>query len=154
LGLIVAYELLRREEGRTVAVVSSILLASSPRIFGLATRMVFSDLPYLFTSMSALLLATRLDRTIRFRSRAILWPLCGFALVGSQLIRSAGIALVVGLFGWLVASVVTDRPTTIKRLKTFVPLVVVGLVAQGLWMHWASTREVLEWPTVGGYPHS
>jgi hypothetical protein len=61
LGCLASYELLRRLEGRTVGAVISLLLISSPQEFALATRMVFSDLPYFFTSMVVLLLVRRLD---------------------------------------------------------------------------------------------
>jgi hypothetical protein len=61
LGCLASYELLRRLEGRTAAAVISLLLISSPQEFALATRMVFSDLPYFFTSMVALVLVRRLD---------------------------------------------------------------------------------------------
>ena len=61
LGCLASYELLGRLEGRTAAAVISLLLISSPQEFALATQMVFSDLPYFFTSMVALLLIRRLD---------------------------------------------------------------------------------------------
>ena len=63
LEFIASYELLRREEGHTVAAVFCLLLASSPIVFAFSTRMVFSDLPYFFASMLTLLLAVRLDTT-------------------------------------------------------------------------------------------
>jgi hypothetical protein len=40
----------------------SLPLISSPLLFSLETRAVLSDLPYLFTSLVALLLVERLDR--------------------------------------------------------------------------------------------
>ena len=61
LGCLASYELLGRLEGRTAAAVISLLLISSPQEFAMATQMVFSDLPYFFTSMVALLLMRRLD---------------------------------------------------------------------------------------------
>ena len=61
MGCLASYELLRRLEGRTAAAVISLLLISSPQEFAMATQMVFSDLPYFFTSMVALLLMRRLD---------------------------------------------------------------------------------------------
>ena len=51
----------RAREGRAAAAVVCLLLISSPLAFGLATQVVFSDLPYLFTSMVVLLLVRRLD---------------------------------------------------------------------------------------------
>jgi hypothetical protein len=60
LGFLASYELLRRMEGRAAAAIC-LLLISSPLVFALATRMVFSDLPYFLTSMLVLLLVRRLN---------------------------------------------------------------------------------------------
>jgi len=152
LGFIASYELLRREEGRTVAAVFCLLLASSPILFSFSTRWVFSDLAYFFTSMLVLLLAVQLDTAKNPRGRAILWLLCGSLLVGSLLLRSSGIALLLGLFGWLTVSRFAEREVRLRRLRTFVPLLLIGLFVEILWMQWAARNEVLQWPMVGGYP--
>ena len=78
---------------------------------------------------------------------------CGLALVASLAIRSAGIALVVGLAAWLAASWLTDRPRAVRRLKLFLPLLAVAILAQATWMSWVAIHEVIEWP-IGGYPRS
>ena len=78
---------------------------------------------------------------------------CGLALVASLSIRSAGIALVFGLAAWLAASWLTDRPRAVRRLKLFLPLLAVAIVAQATWMSWVAIHEVIEWP-IGGYPRS
>lgn len=152
LGLAASYELLRREQGRVVAIVSCLLLGSSPMLFEFATGMVFSDLPYFFTSMATLLLATRLDTERSFQARIVLRLLCGVLLVGSLLIRSSGIALLAGLFAWLTVSRFAKREVRLRRLRTFVPLLLAGLFVEILWMQWAARHEVLQWPMVGGYP--
>lgn len=154
LGFAVSYELLRRLQGRTVAAVSCILLATSPIFFGLATRSVFSDLPYFFASMITLLVALRIDAAKYSRTTPALSLVCGFFLVASLLIRSTGIALVAGLLAWLVVSFFVDRKTGIQRLKAFLPILVCGIAVQIAWMHWASKHEVLEWPMLEGYPKS
>jgi len=154
LGFIVSYELLRREQGRTVAAVCCLLLASSPLIFEFSTQAVFSDLPYFFTSMLTLLVAKQLEMAQSPRARAALCLLCGLLLVGSLLIRSSGVALLIGLFAWLVVSFFfADRTAVILRFKTFVPILLLGIAVQTLWMHWAKQNEVLEWP-LGGFPRS
>jgi hypothetical protein len=154
LGFIVSYELLRRLQDRVVAAVSCVLLATSPIFFSLATRGFSSDLPYFFASMLTLLLAVRLDATKDSRAGRTLSLLCGFFLVASLLIRSAGIALVAGLLAWLVVSFFADRKTAVRRVKTFLPILVLGVAVQAAWMQWAAKHEVLEWPTVEGYPKS
>jgi hypothetical protein len=153
LGLLASYALIRREEGRLAAAVVTLLLVSSPVWFGLETRLVFSDLPYLLTSMLTLLLVSRLDKETVPRRRAVTWLLCTMALIGSLLIRSAGIALLLGLLAWLAISWVTDRPARVRRLKLFLPLLIVAVPVEGVWMRWAGTHQVLEWP-IGGYPRS
>src|SRR5262249_48219043 len=152
LGLIASYELLRREEGRTVAATSCLLLASSPILFEFATQMVFSDLPYFFTTMMALLTAVQLEAAKNPRGRAVLWLMCGLSTVASLLIRSSGIALLGGLFAWLIVSRFAERQVRLRRLRTFVPLLLVGLFIEILWLQWAARNEVLQWPMVGGYP--
>ena len=153
LGLMASYELLRREQGRAVAGAVCVLVASSPTLFMFSTFLVLSDLPYLFTSMAALGLASVLDSARSVRARVAAGILCGCFLVASLLIRSAGIALLAGLVGWLAASWLADRDSARRRLKTFLPLLLVGLMVQALWVQWAAKREVLEWP-VEGYPRS
>ena len=154
LALIASYELLRREEGRAVAASFCLLFASSPMFFDFSTRWVSSDPPYFFTSIMTLLLVTRLDAAKSLRARALLWPLCGFLLAASLLIRSAGIALLIGLFMWLIVSFLNYRRAAMRRLKTFLPILLLGVVVQGVWMQWASKHEVLQWPRVEGYPRS
>src|SRR6266849_597193 len=78
LGLITAYEFLKSEEGRGVAGVVCLLLASSPSLFQFSTRELFSDMPYFFTSMLLLWAVPRLDPANRVRTRALWWTLCVF----------------------------------------------------------------------------
>jgi len=166
LGVLASYELLRRMEGRAAAAVVSMLLISSPFAFGFATGVVFSDLPYLFTSMVVLLLARCLDdqcltsdtnekgaRDAHHLGVMSQRLLCGLALIASLSIRSAGVALLIGLIGWLAASWLLDRPAAGRRLRLFLPLVVAAILAQAAWMSWVTTHEVVEWP-IGGYPRS
>jgi len=154
LGFIVGYELLRRMEGRVVAAVFCVLLSSSPMIFEFSTRWVTDSPAYFFTSLLTLLLATQLDVVKCPRERIILWPICGFFLVASLLIRSAGIALLSGLLAWLAVSRFTNREVYLRRIRTFVPLLVAGVLLEMSWMQWASSHEVLQWPRVEGWPKS
>jgi hypothetical protein len=154
LGFIVSYELLRVEEGRTAAAVSCLLLASSPIVFVLSTQFVASDLPYFFTSMLALMFAAKLVVANCRRRRLILWPLCGVFMLGSLLIRSVGIALLVGLFAWVTVSFCFDWNAGVHRARSFLAILILGMVVQASWMLWAAKHEVIQWPTVEGYPKS
>jgi hypothetical protein len=154
LGLGVSYLLLRCRGGRTFAAAVTALLFASPTIFRMATTSVFSDLPYLLTSMAALLMLSSLDVAETSRAGSVRWLLCGFLLLASLLIRSAGITLVLGLGAWLAISCWRDPTRAMRRCKTFVPLLLAGLIVQAGWMAWIKKTETLaEWP-VGGYPQS
>jgi hypothetical protein len=154
LGLGVTYLLLRREAGRTFAALVTALLFASPTVFGFGTRMVFSDLPYLLTSMTALLMLSSLDVAETSRTRSVRWVLCGFLMLASLLIRSAGITLVLGLAAWLAVSCLRDPTRAVRRCKTFVPFLLAGLIVQAGWMAWVKKTEApAEWP-IGGYPRS
>jgi hypothetical protein len=154
LGLGVSYVLLRRRAGRTFAAVVTALLCTSPIIFRTATTAVFSDLPYLFTSMTALLMLSSLDVDDTSRTVSVEWVLCGFFMLASFLIRSAGITLVLGLAAWLAVSCWRDPARAVRRCRTFVPFLVAGLIVQAGWMAWIRKADVpAEWP-IGGYPQS
>jgi len=154
LGLGVSYVLLRHRAGRTFAAVVTALLCTSPIIFRTATTAVFSDLPYLFTSMTALLMLSSLDVDDTSRTVSVEWVLCGFFMLASFLIRSAGITLVLGLAAWLAVSCWRDPARAVRRCRTFVPFLVAGLIVQAGWMAWIRKADVpAEWP-IGGYPQS
>jgi hypothetical protein len=93
LGFLAGYELLRRQSPRIVATAICLLLISSGTYFSFATRSVSPSSPYLFTTMSALLVAEQLDKAASPRSRlawgALLTALCAASLM----IASAAIAL-------------------------------------------------------------
>jgi hypothetical protein len=74
--------------------------------------------------------------------------------VGSLVNRSAGIALLAGLFTWLAVSFFADRRDAIRRLKTFLAILILGIAVQAAWMQWAAKHEVLQWPMVEGWPKS
>lgn len=153
LGLIAAYEFLRRAEGRGVAAIACLLLGSSPALFAFNTGVVFPEMPYLFFSMVALLLALKIDRAER-GSLVILWvSLLSGALVLAVLVRSVGVALLSGLFAWMLASVAFAPSSGRRRLVRFVLPLALGLAAQFAWSAWAHHHQTLEWQ-LPGYPES
>jgi hypothetical protein len=154
LGFLAAYELFCCMGEQLTGAISCLLLFSSEKVFVFATHAVMSDLPYFLTSMLVLLLAMQIDITKNRRARAILSVLCGLSIGASLLIRSSGIALIAGLFAWLAVSRLSSRHVWVRRLKTFVPLLLIGLFTEIIWMEWGAKHEVLQWPTVGGYPQS
>jgi hypothetical protein len=153
LFLLATYALLRREVGRGPAAVICLLIGSSPFLFQFSTFLLFSDLPYAFTSILALLVVIWLEAAANRRMRAALWLLFGFLLVCSLLLRSAGIAMLAALVTWLALSAVTRHPNWKARLKGLLPLLVLGIAIQGGWMLWAAKNQQPLWP-LGGYPGS
>lgn len=153
MGLIAAYELLRRSEGRGIAIIACLLLASCPSMFWFNTGVVFPEMPYLFASMAALLLTLKIDRT-QGGARLVFWVLLlAVTLVFAVLIRSVGIALLVGLISWIAASLLTTPKTGRSRLVKFALPLAFGLAAQFSWSMWAQHHQSLEWQ-LPGYPGS
>lgn len=153
LGLIVAYHLLRRVEGRGLAAAACLLFGSCPLLFGFCTVIIFPEMPYFLASMLALLLAVKIDRTEPARVPIPWMLLLGVDLVMAVLIRSVGIALLVGLGTWIVTSLIVVPEIGRRRLKRFLLPLVLGLVAQIGWSAWAGRHQVLEWQ-LPGYPQS
>lgn len=149
LGLMAAYEVLKLEEGRDIAAVACLLLASSPSVFEFSTRMVFSDMPYFFASM-LLLLVLRYPETMGSQARAaVLWGVRGALLLASILLRSTGIALAGGILAWLAVSLFREGEAGKRRFVLLVALVVAGTAAQASWMLWAARHPVTQWPVHG-----
>jgi 4-amino-4-deoxy-L-arabinose transferase-like glycosyltransferase len=153
LALTASYELLRRVEGRAVAAVACLLLASSKSLFIFDTAVVFPEMPYLLASMLALLLALKIDRSEDGKA-LIGWELLlGVVLALAVLIRSVGVALLAGVFAWTVSSMLWTPPSGKRRLKRFAIPLVLGLVAQLSWGVWAHRHQTLEWQ-LPGFPES
>lgn len=149
-GLIVSYKLLKSREGRAVASVACILLASSPRLFEFTTREVFSDMPYFMASMCFLWAVQRLDA--EKREGAPLWgwwSLCAALIVGSTLLRSTGIALAAGVCAWLLISLARERRLAMRRIAIFVPLIALGVATDAAWILWSERHPVAQWPVHG-----
>jgi hypothetical protein len=153
LGLLAAYELLRRISNRGVAATAALLVGSSPAVFAFGTQLIFSDLPYLFLSMAVLWLCLAMDSPARALTRAVQLVLLSAVLVLAALTRSAGIALLAGLCSWMLASFLLNREQGIRRIRTFVVPLALGIVAQAAWMNWSQARQHPEWK-LGGWPNS
>jgi hypothetical protein len=153
LGFIASYELLRREVGRGVAAVICIVLMSSGEVFAFSTSLVFSDLPYFFTSSLSLLLVALLEQAGGCRGRAVKSLLLCILLPASIMTRSAGLALLAGLAAWLATSRPTLPGAPASRIRTLLLPLFLGIFVQAVWMWWGHRHEVSEWP-IGGYPKS
>jgi len=149
LGFVAGYALLRRLVPRTVAAAGCLLLMSSEVYFTSATRWVLPSYPYLFTTMTALLVVRRLESATTPRSR-IAWAAALAALcAASIMIASAGIALLGAIVASLAALFWRDRRLAVPRLKAFAVALIVGVAVQAWWMH--RPPAPLEWQ-IPGYP--
>ena len=153
LGLAATYTLLRRIGGRTIAAIACLLLGSSPALFTFTTRLVFSDMPYFFTSMLTLGLAYKADITREARARTRWILLCGSSLVLTLMIRSAGIAILIAFCAWVLFSFFVNSSLGWRRLKLALVPLILGISSQLLWTAWASRKQMGEWP-LPGYPGS
>jgi hypothetical protein len=151
LGILCVYEWLRRVEGRTAAAVITLLMASSPVFFVFATRLAFSDLPFLFFSMLVLFSARRLASTKLRRGCWINAALLSAALTLCLAVRTAALAMIVGLVMWLLFSCCRDWRTGRARAIRFLPVVLCPLIFQLLWTAWIGRHPLHDWP-LPGYP--
>jgi hypothetical protein len=153
LGIIAAYELLRRVEGRGVAAATCLLLASSPVLFGFNTTIVYPEMPFFLMSMLVLLLAFKIDHAERGESLVGWMLLLSITLVLAVLIRSVGVALLAGLATWIVVSFLIAPEVGRRRISRFLLPLMLGLGVQLGWMMWAQRHQTLEWQ-LPGYPQS
>jgi len=153
LALTASYEFLRRTESRGFAAAAVLLLGSSPAIFTFATQIVFSDMPYFCASIVVLLLAW-LAFDLRPGLIRIGWMLAfSFFLIAALMIRSVGIALILGLCLWICSSFLADVTIGWRRLRLFLLPLLLASFTQVTWSHWAKERQFTEWP-LPGYPAS
>jgi hypothetical protein len=150
LALILSYELLRRAENRTIAATICLLLGTSPVFFRFSTTLIYSDMPYFFGSMLLLWAVARLGSTIKSGGpEKFWWFFCLIVLLATVIVRSTGIALLAGVFGWQTISALRDRNTAKRRLLIFGSLLILGVGVQAAWMHWAVSHQYREWPIHG-----
>jgi hypothetical protein len=148
-GFLVAYEILRRRGPRLVAATICILLLSSPLYFSWATRMVYPCFPYFFTTMVALLSAEEYENAAT-TSRRIIWGTVLTAAVAASLLIATGTIALLGAIAAVVASTwLVDQRSARTRLLRFLPVLLLGILVQGLWMH--RKPAPMEWP-LPGYP--
>jgi hypothetical protein len=148
-GFLVAYEILRRRAPRVVAATICILLLSSPLYFSWATRMVYPCFPYFFTTMVALLSAEEYEKAAT-TSRRIIWGgLLAAAVAASLLIATGTIALLGAIAAVVASTSLLDQRLARTRLLKFLPVFLLGVLVQGLWMH--RKPAPTEWP-LPGYP--
>ncbi len=151
LGFLLVYALLRRRVSTGVAGAICILLLSSSLYFTFATRMVYACFPYFLSTMLALLSAEEYDEASTLRSNIFWGTVFAAALVASLLIATGTVALLVALAAFLAATMLKDQRLARKRLVKFLPVLLLGILVQGLWI--LQKPAPLEW-NLPGYPAS
>jgi hypothetical protein len=151
LGLLFSYEVVRRQRGRFIAAASCLLLAASPNIFPLVTSWIVPTFPYFFISMVIFLLIPKLEASQRGSRTIVTVLLLSFLVTAAVMIESNGIALIAALLTWLVLSFFGDSKIARLRVRRFLPIAFVALLAAGLWLQQGGNRPEWQLP---GYPQS
>jgi hypothetical protein len=150
LGLLVSYEVIRRQGGRLIAASSCFLLAASPSIFPWVTSRLWPIFPYFLVTMLAFLVIPKLETSRQRLSTFLEVLLLCFLVTAAVILESAGISLIAALLAWIGLSFFGNRDTARLRLRRFLPIALVALLAEGLWLQQGGNPS--DWP-LPGYPH-
>ena len=158
LALMASYELLRRQAPRIIAAAICVLLMTSLTHFTLVTRGLWPSYPYAFTTISALLVAAKLEAATALTTRIIWGALLTTLVVISLMFASAAIALLGAIVLSIATSYLRNRHLASVRLKIYLTVLLSGIVVQGLWMHHGRVPasagiSATEWP-LPGFPQS
>jgi hypothetical protein len=158
LGFLASYELLRRQIPRAVAATICLLLLSSGTYFLLVSRLLNPSYPYFFTTISALLVARKLENATQLTSRLGWGVLLAVLILASLMFMSVGIALLGAIVVSICAVFFRNRRLAFARLRIYIVVLLVGIAAQGVWMRRDSPEAsagiaAQEWP-IAGFPHS
>lgn len=149
LGLLVSYTFFRRQTSQIIAIVICVLVAASPVYFSLATAWIATSFPVFFTSMSALLVSEKLDEAASRKARICWSALAAILVASSMMIASAALSLLGAVVAKMVFIFFRDRRRTLAHLKNYTAVLLLAVVAQGLWAH--RKPMPIEWP-VQGFP--
>src|SRR5271166_2096268 len=144
LGFMAGYELLRRQAPRLVAASICLLLISSPLTFRLATQWVCPAYPYFFATISALLVAGKLEEPTHVSSRIGWDALLAALIAASVMFALSAVAFLGGIVASICVSFLWDRRLAIARLRNYLAVFLVGIAVQGLWIY--QKTPAAEWP--------
>ena len=131
---------------------------SSMTHFPLVAQTVCPSYLYMFTTLSALLISRKLEEATSLTSRITWGALLATLLIISLLLASAAIAFLGAILVSIFAAFPRNRPLALARLVIHLPVLIVGLAVQGLWMHHERVEAsagigATEWP-IPGFPQS
>jgi hypothetical protein len=157
LGFLASYEVLRGQVPRVVAAAICLLLISSRTHFELVTQQVVACYPYFLTAMGALLAAGKFEKATGTLWRVWWGTLLTLLIAASLMFASAGIALLGAIVATVGVTLFLDRRQTLTRLKSYVLILICGIIVQGFWMHHqveaSGGISAAEW-SVPGFPQS
>ena len=149
LAFLATYVLLQKYISKFLAAGICIVLISSPVYFSMAAAWVSPCLPFLLTTAIALLAVDRYENSATPSSRLTWGVVLATVVAASLMVASAAISLLGAIIGAIVATSLKDWRLGLSRLRLFIPILLVGLAVQGLWMHRKPAPR--EWP-LPGYP--
>ena len=149
LAFLVTYVLFQRYISKSVAAGICIVLISSPLYFSMAAAWVNPCLPFLFTTVMALLAIDRYENSATPSARLTWGVVLAAVVAASLMVASAAISLLGAIIAAIVATSLKEWRLGLSRLRLFVPILLVGLAVQGVWMHRKPAQR--EWPLLG-YP--
>lgn len=150
LGFLASYALLRCRLPKLVAAAICILLMSSPIYFTLASQWLWPCFPYFLTTILALLAFEEYENASTLASKIIWGFFLSSMVAASLMLASAAMALLAGMVAVIAVTFRRDRRLGLIRLRRLLPVLLVGIAVQGIWMHRRSAP--LEWPKLPGYP--
>ena len=158
LGLLVSYELLRRQTSRAVAAAICLLFISSRVHFDLVTQEVWPSYPYFVATMAALLVARKLEEAKSLVSRIAWGAALTLLVAASLLLATAAIALLGAIVASIGITFCRNRRLGFARLRIYLAVLLVGIAVEGLWMQRdrvsaSAGIAAAEWP-VPGFPQS
>jgi hypothetical protein len=150
LGFIATYEVLKHYSSKAVAATICVVLMSAPIFFQQTTQVVNPGMPVLFATMAAVWVSLKYDKA-RTRVPILGWGLIlTLTVILSLMFASATVALLGAMLAVLVATFFSDQRRARIRAQKLLPVLLAGLIVQGLWMH--RKPAPLEWPQLPGYP--
>lgn len=141
-----SYFFILRRLGRVPAILCALLLATTPFFYELASRRIISDLPYFAASVWCLCFIDLLDDAQTSSTRFVRGCIASLLLSVVVLMRTASLALLVGLITYLVWSLLRPRAVRLRNRSNLLAPVCIGFGLFGLWIAWTIVQRSAQYP--------
>src|SRR6185369_2467121 len=98
--------------------------------FQLSTQMISPSMPFLFTTMAAILVFRKYEGLSTARSKFAWGAVLTVLIVASLMFASAGIAFLGAIVASLIATFMQGKQLGLARAQKVLPILLVGIVAQ------------------------